>query len=81
MEYEGRIYHFGSKVDRWIFEQDPDRYKDHLSVADRVVAGQVQPPSLEGLLQYFSLGVGEQGDDAHQHDWVEAYRNPRSDVA
>ncbi len=74
LEHEGRIYHFGSEVDRWIFQQDPDRYKDHLSVADRMVAGMIEPPDLEGLLKYFDLGVGEQGNDAHDHSWIEAYR-------
>ncbi|MFP6680670.1 MAG: toluene monooxygenase, partial [Gammaproteobacteria bacterium] len=80
-EHAGRIYHFGSEVDRWIFKQDPDRYKDHMSVADRMVAGHVQPPSLDGLLQYFSLGVGEQGNDSLDHAWIEAYEKPKSDVA
>ena len=80
-EHDGRIYHFGSEVDRWIFEQDPDRYKDHMSVSDRMVAGDIQPPSLDGLLQYFSLGVGEQGNDSLDHAWIEAYKKPKSDAA
>jgi len=71
-------YHFGSEVDRWIFQQDPDRYKDHMSVADRMVAGMIQPPTLEGLLDYFSLAPGEQGNDALDHNWVDAYRPVQS---
>jgi len=78
LQYEGREYHFGSEVDRWIFQQDPDRYKDHLSVADRMVAGMIQPPTLDGLLQYFDISPGEQGGDAHRYAWLDAYRERRA---
>ena len=81
LEYEGRTYHFGSEVDRWIFEQEPERYKDHLSVADRMVAGMIQPPTLDGLLEYFNLRQGEQGNDALNHSWIEEYRQPRTKAA
>ena len=81
LEHEGRLYHFGSEVDRWIFQQDPDRYKDHLSVADRMVAGMIQPPTLEGLLDYFSLKEGEQGEDALGHSWLEEYRQDQVQAA
>ena len=64
-------------MDRWIFQQDPDRYKDHLSVADRMVAGMIQPPTLEGLLDYFSLKEGEWGEDALKYSWLEEYRQDR----
>ncbi len=80
-EHEGRLYHFGSEVDRWIFQQDPDRYKDHLSVADRMVAGMIQPPTLEGLLDYFSLKEGEWGEDALGHSWLEEYRQDQARAA
>lgn len=81
LEHEGRLYHFGSEVDRWIFQQDPDRYKDHLSVADRMVAGMIQPPTLEGLLDYFSLKEGEWGEDALSHSWLEEYRQEQAQAA
>ena len=81
LEHQGRTYHFGSEVDRWIFQQDPDRYQDHLSVADRMVAGMIQPPTLDGLLAYFDLHQGEQGGDALKHSWVEAYRQARTEAA
>jgi toluene monooxygenase system protein A len=73
MEYEGRTYHFGSEIDRWIFEQEPSRYRDHMSVVDRFLAGQIQPMNLMGALQYMSLGPGEMGDDAHGYAWVAKY--------
>ena len=74
LEYEGRIYHFGSEPDRWCFQQDPERYKGHMNFIDRFLAGEVQPPDLMGGLKYMGLAPGEMGDDAHGYAWVEAYR-------
>ncbi len=72
---QGRTYHFNSEIDRWVFQQDPVRYRDHLTLVDRFLAGQIQPPNLMGALQYMNLAPGEIGDDAHNYAWVEAYRN------
>lgn len=74
LEHNGRTYHFGSEIDRWIFEQDPERYRDHMSLVDRFLAGMIQPMNLEGALKYMSLGPGEMGEDAHNYAWVEQYR-------
>ena len=81
LDYDGRLYHFGSEVDRWIFEQNQERYRDHLSIADRMVSGQIQPPTLDGLLEYFSLQEGEQGRDALNYAWLEEYRERESNAA
>ncbi|MGU7814810.1 toluene monooxygenase [Burkholderia sp. AW49-1] len=75
LDYHGRTYHFNSEIDRWVFQQDPLRYRDHLTLVDRFLAGHIQPPDLMGALKYMSLAPGESGDDAHQYAWVEAYRN------
>ena len=77
LEYKGRTYHFNSEIDRWVFQQDPVRYRDHLNLVDRFLAGQIQPPNLMGALQYMNLAPGECGDDAHQYAWVAAYREQR----
>lgn len=75
LEYNGRLYHFGSEVDRWIFEQDPERYAAHKTIGDRLLAGDIQPPDLGGVLQYMGIGVlSGGGDDAHNYEWVNAYR-------
>ena len=75
LEYNGRLYHFGSEVDRWIFEQDPDRYANHKTIVDRLLAGDIQPPDLGGVLQYMGIGVlSEGGGDAHDYSWVSEYR-------
>jgi len=78
LTYQGRTYHFNSEIDRWVFQQDPLRYRDHLTLVDRFLAGQIQPPNLMGALQYMSLAPGEIGDDAHGYAWVDAYRDPRT---
>jgi toluene monooxygenase system protein A len=75
---DGRTYHFGSHVDKWVFEQDPARYKSHMTIVDRLLGGLIDPPSLEGVLNYMGIGVVSQGgDDAHQYEWVEHYRDQR----
>jgi len=71
--HEGKLYHFGSEVDRWCFQVDPDRYKGHMTFIDRFLAGKIQPADLAGGLQYMGLHPGEMGDDAHNYAWMEAY--------
>lgn len=75
VKHEGRLYHFGSEIDRWIFQQNPARYRDHMSIVDRFLAGHIQPPNLQGALNYMSLAPGESGDDAHDYKWVEKCRD------
>ncbi len=72
--YEGRLYHFGSPIDRWCFEQEPERYKGHMNFIDRVLAGLVQPPDMAGALAYMGLAPGEMGEDAHDYAWAAAYQ-------
>lgn len=76
--HEGRRYHFGSEVDKWLFEQEPERYKGHMTIVDRFLAGIIQPASLEGVLKYMGIGVvSDGGGDAHNYAWVEKYREKR----
>lgn len=75
-DYQGRRYNFGSEVDRWCFIQDPERYKEHLSVVDRFLAGAIQPPTLEGAIAYMGLNEEEMGKEAHDFAWAGACRPP-----
>lgn len=77
LEYNGRLYHFGSEPDRWIFEQEPERYAGHMTLVDRFLAGLIQPMDLGGALDYMGLAPGESGDDAHGYSWVEVYKQLR----
>ncbi|MDA3624666.1 YHS domain-containing protein [Saccharopolyspora oryzae] len=74
--HEGRRYHFASEVDKWIFEDDPERYRHHKSIVDRFLGGDIQPADLGGVLEYMGLGsIGPGGEDAHGFAWVDTYRN------
>ena len=74
LEYEGRLYHFGSEPDRWCFQQDPERYKKHMTLVDRFLAGEIQPADLVGALMYMNIAPSEMGDDAHNYEWLKAYQ-------
>jgi toluene monooxygenase system protein A len=74
-DYEGRRYHFGSIVDKWIFDQDPLRYKGRFNLAERFFNGTIQPPTIEGLLAYIGM-ANEVGLDNYR--WVEEYRESRA---
>ena len=78
LTYQGRDYHFNSEIDRWVFQQDPVRYRDHMTLVDRFLAGMIQPMDLGGALQYMGLAPGEIGDDAHNYAWAEVYRALRA---
>jgi len=66
----GRRYTFCSEPCRWIFQGDPDRFAGHLSIIDRLLAGHVQPPTLEGALAYMGMSPAELGDDADGYAWA-----------
>jgi len=74
LTHEGRDYHFCSEGCKWCFEQEPDRYKGHLSLVDRFLAGMIQPPTLAGACQYMGLAPGEMGDDGVNFAWAEGFR-------
>lgn len=84
-DYNGRRYYFCSEPCKWIFDIDPERYDGHLSLSDRLLAGKIQPPTVEGTLQYISIYPGERGDDPDDYAWAKecvAHRHaqPKEDV-
>jgi toluene monooxygenase system protein A len=74
LEYEGRLYHFSSEADRWCFQIDPERYKNHMNLVDRFLNGEIQPANLAGALKYMGLEPDVIGDDAHDYGWARAYQ-------
>jgi toluene monooxygenase system protein A len=80
-DWEGRRFHFCSPVCKWIFEGEPERYRDHTSIIDRYVSGEIQPHNLDGVLDYFDMAPGEQGEDAHDYAWALAEKEERRDQA
>ena len=81
LDYEGRRYIFCSPVCQWIFEQDPARYQDHKSIVDRYVDGTIQPHNMDGVLEYFDMAPGEQGEDAHALAWAWPERDADAEAA
>jgi toluene monooxygenase system protein A len=73
LDIDGRRYHFGSPVDKWIFELEPARYQNHLSFIDRYVAG-LMPPGPDGPFQYMSMHSNDRGRCGHNYEWAEGYR-------
>ena len=73
LDYKGRRYHFQSVVDKWIFEQEPERYAGHLSLIDRVAQGVVAP---DGVMAHMNMAPEEYGVDGTNYAWVDAYDEP-----
>jgi toluene monooxygenase system protein A len=73
-EHNGRIYHFGSKIDRWLFQQDPVRYRDHMTLIDQYVGRSGEGSGLDTVQRYMRMEAGEVSDDAHSFAWVAKYR-------
>jgi toluene monooxygenase system protein A len=51
LSFDGSTYLFCSEPCRWIFEQQSQRFSDHQTVLDRVLAGEA-PSDLPGLLRW-----------------------------
>jgi toluene monooxygenase system protein A len=77
LEYNGRVYHFGTEQDRWCFQQEPERYAGHMTLVDRFLAGLIQPMDLGGALAYMGLAPGEIGEDSQGYSWIDAYKQMR----
>lgn len=82
-DYQGRRRTFCSVPCKWVFEQNPARYNDHLGIVDRFLAGQITPglsPDLEdgnittthlaGALAYMGISFEEAGNDAKNFAWA-----------
>jgi len=74
VDLEGRRYHFCSSVCQWIFDEDPDRYKGHKSIIDRVFDGTV-PPGPNGLFEYMGQSPEEMGVDGYDYQWIDGYHS------
>lgn len=69
-EHNGRRYNFCSEPCKWIFDTTPERYAGHLNIVDRFLAGHIQPPTVEGALQYMGLAPEIMGRDADNFAWA-----------
>lgn len=65
-----RKYTFCSEICQWVFEQQPERFQGHKTLVDRFLGGEIQPPTLEGVLAYMSMSPEEMGQDATNYAWA-----------
>jgi toluene monooxygenase system protein A len=73
---DGKPRIFCSAPCRWIFEREPERYRDHEDVVKRILAGKAPGNLLELCRAYFGLSQDLWGKDAEGGDypWL---RRPR----
>jgi len=73
LEYGGRTYHFCSKPCRQIWWEDKDLFGVK-TVTERLVAGEIQPPDMAGVVAWMGLTPEVMGDDGDRYRWAEDYR-------
>jgi toluene monooxygenase system protein A len=81
IELEGRRYIFCSAPCRWIFEREPERYKDHLDLVSRILRGHAPANLLMLVREYFGLDAETRGRDTYggAYPWLEPHRDGRTD--
>jgi len=72
LAYNGYTYHFCSRPCRQIWWEDRDTLHDR-TVIERLLGGEIQPPTLEGLLSWMGLTPDVMGDDAYGYRWAKPY--------
>jgi toluene monooxygenase system protein A len=72
IDLEGRRYHFCSPVCKWIFEEEPARYKGHRSLIDRVFDGTI-PEGDDAFYEYMGQSPEERGVCGYDFDWIDGY--------
>ena len=64
LTYDSRTYHFCSRPSRQIWWEDRDTLHDR-TVIERLLGGEIQPPTVEGILTWMGLTPDVMGDDAY----------------
>jgi toluene monooxygenase system protein A len=77
LEHDGMTYHFCSTPCRQFWWEDRDTLFQK-TIVDRLLTGEIQPPTVEGILGYMGLTPETMGDDAYNYSWAEEYRKVNS---
>jgi hypothetical protein len=72
LRYNGRTYHFCSRPCRQIWWEDRDTLHDP-TVIERLLSGEIQPPTVEGVLDWMGLTPEVMGVDAYGCRWAKPY--------
>jgi Toluene-4-monooxygenase system protein B (TmoB)/Methane/Phenol/Toluene Hydroxylase len=76
LDYDRRTYHFCSRPCRQIWWEDRDTLYDP-TVIERLLGGEIQPPTVEGILSWMGLTPEVMGDDAYGYRWARPYAQRR----
>jgi len=72
--HAGRKYVFCSEPCRWIFRQETARFAGQKTLLDRMLAGDIQPATPEGVLRYMGFEHPEEaGKDVLDWSWAREY--------
>jgi toluene monooxygenase system protein A len=74
LQHNGYTYHFCSHPCRQIWWEDRDTLHNP-TVIERLLGGQIQPPTVEGILGWMGLTPEIMGDDAYGYSWAKRYAN------
>lgn len=80
LEHNGYTYQFCSKPCRQIWWKDRDTMHQK-TIVERLLTGEIDPPTVEGILNYMGLTPDVMGDDAYKYSWAEEYREPALQAA
>ncbi|GAA0669629.1 hypothetical protein GCM10009535_56850 [Streptomyces thermocarboxydovorans] len=69
LTHNGYTYHFCSRPCRQIWWEDKDTLHQKTCV-EHLLAGDIQPPTLEGILAWMGLTPEVMGEDAHAYRWA-----------
>jgi toluene monooxygenase system protein A len=69
-DHNGRRYFFCSEPCKWIFETGIEKYAPHMTLVDRFLAGQIDPPDLNGAINYMGITPEVAGKDALDFSWA-----------
>jgi len=76
LTYNGYTYHFCSRPCRQIWWEDRDTLYDR-TVIERLLGGEIQPPTVEGILTWMGLTPEVRGEDAYSYRWARPYASRR----
>src|SRR5437588_335943 len=75
LTHNGYTYHFCSRPCRQIWWEDKDMLHQK-TIIEHLLAREIQPPDVAGILAWMGLTPEIMGDDAYNYKWAEEYREP-----
>jgi toluene monooxygenase system protein A len=76
LRHNGYTYHFCSRPCRQIWWEDRDTLHNP-TVVERLLGGEIDPPTLEGVLTWMGLTPEVMGEDAYGYQWAGPYASHR----